>query len=298
MSRLKIPKNFINIIQDPLTNRTCKTITSHGLTNSIPIIKGIPQGETISPLLWTIFYDPLLSKLNQSKRKVHNLFNNLAFMNDLNLLSHNKDTLQNVLNTTSQFLTVNNISVNPQKTKLIIINSKQENKTIFLNDTPISPNKKNDPIRILGIYLTESSIISPNRNKIENDIITISNSFKYKFITGHTASYIYNKVLLPRIEYRLQTSFLIPNQLIRFQRKINSILKHKFSSEKTLPNKSFFNPYLYNIKPILDLQIEVLISNFQYKLSDHSISPFINLELISLQKTNCVPTSILQNPTP
>src|SRR5271154_5883629 len=101
MSRLKIPQNFINIIQDLLTNRTCKIITSQGLTNSIPIIKGIPQGETISPLLWTIFYDPLLTKLNQNKKKVHNLFNNLAFMDNLNLLSHNKDTLQNLLNTTS-----------------------------------------------------------------------------------------------------------------------------------------------------------------------------------------------------
>src|SRR5271170_4294232 len=217
MSRLKIPKNFINIIQNLLTYRTCKIITSHGNTNPIPIIKGISQGETISPLLWTIFYDPLLTKLNQTSKKTLNLINNLAFMDDLNLLSQDKYTLQKLLNITFQFLTLNNILINPQKTKLITINSKQTNKTILLNNTSIFPNHKNDPIKILGIFLSELSIILPNRNKIENDIISISNSFKYKLIIGYIASYIYNKVLLPRIEYRLQISFLTSNQLIRYQ---------------------------------------------------------------------------------
>ena len=143
MKRLKIPNTFIKIITDILTNKKCKIITTHSLTNNIPINKDIPQGETIFPLLWMIFYDPLLTKLNQTPKKVNNLINNLAFMNDLNLLSANKNTLQNLLNTTSQFLSINNISINPQKIKLISINSKENDKTIYLENIPITPIPKN-----------------------------------------------------------------------------------------------------------------------------------------------------------
>ena len=64
MKRLKIPNTFIKLILNILINREYKIITTYGLTDNIPIIKGIPQGETISSLLWTIFYDPLLTKLN------------------------------------------------------------------------------------------------------------------------------------------------------------------------------------------------------------------------------------------
>ena len=73
MNRLKIPQQFTNLIIDILTDRKCSIITSHGPTNNIAISKGIPQGETISPLLWTIFYDPLLTKLNESKKHIISL---------------------------------------------------------------------------------------------------------------------------------------------------------------------------------------------------------------------------------
>src|SRR5436305_15316757 len=57
-------------------------------------------------------------------------------------------------------------------------------------------------------------------------------------------------------------------------------------------------PNFFNIKTIQDHQKEVLISNLHYKLSDPSIQPFINLELKTLQETNCIPTCILQNSLP
>jgi hypothetical protein len=142
MSRIKIPKDFLDLTENILTDRSCQIITPYGLTDHIPISQGIPQGETISPLWWVIFYDPLLTKLHQSHDKPYNLINNLAFMDDINLLSPNKNTLQSLLNTTTQFLSFNNISVNSQKIKLIIINSKEKDKKITLNFTTILPNKK------------------------------------------------------------------------------------------------------------------------------------------------------------
>ena len=309
MERLKIPSDFIHLTQDILTNRSCQILTPHGPTNHIPIQDGIPQGETISPLWWIIFYDPLLTKLNKQKNKPYNLSNNLAYMDDLNLISTSQQNTQILLNITSQFLSINNIDINPKKTKLLTINPlKKTTLSITLNtyssnilqptsQSIITPNGKNDPIRILGIYLSENSILKPGRSKIQENISIVTQSLKSKYTTGPITSYIYNTVLLPRIEYHLQTTYLTNNQTISYQRIINSTLKHKYSIEKTLSNKWFYNPYFFNIKPISNLQQEVLISNLQYKLADPIINPYINLELSSIQKTNCIPTCIFTNPS-
>ena len=173
-------------------------------------------------------------------------------MDDINLLSPDKTTLQSLLNTTTQFLFFNNITVNPQKTKLITINTKNQNKNITLNSTIITPNNKNDPIRILSIFLSESSIIKPGRDQIKKDIITISTSLKQKYTTGPMSTYIYNKVLLSRIEYKLQTTFLTPHQTTKFQQLIDTTIKHKFSIERSLPKKCLYNSTFFNINTIQD----------------------------------------------
>src|SRR5271156_2923702 len=62
------------------------------------------------------------------------------------------------------------------------------------------------------------------------------------------------------------------------------------------PQKLYQKLYLFQIKPLSDLQSEVLISNLQYKLSDNFISPFLKQEISSIQKNNCIPTCIYINP--
>ena len=180
MSWLKIPPVFIQLTQNILTNWSCHIITPYGPTNSISILDGIPQDETISPLWWTIFYDPLLTKLSNQKNRPYNLANNLAFMDDLNLIAKNHYEIQNLLNITSQFLSINNITIHPKKTKLITINPNKTNvnNTIILNNfnsslthphsqSSITPLPKNKSIRILGIYLSKHSILKPGREKLK-----------------------------------------------------------------------------------------------------------------------------------
>src|SRR5438270_1782745 len=66
MTRLKIPLNFIDLVIDLFTNRRNYVLTDFGKTPDYEILVGIDQGEIISPLLWCIYYDPLLTKVQQS----------------------------------------------------------------------------------------------------------------------------------------------------------------------------------------------------------------------------------------
>jgi hypothetical protein len=68
--RIGIPLTGINLITELHSHRLARVITAHSLTPQIPINSGIEQGKTYSPLLWKIYYDPILYFI-QKKYKNH-----------------------------------------------------------------------------------------------------------------------------------------------------------------------------------------------------------------------------------
>src|SRR5256886_2112437 len=122
MQRLKIPEQFINIIKNSLKYRTNRVITDLGLTEEYNMKNGIDQGETMSPILWVIYYDPVFSKIKKQKgigyrmkhewKKDINLDNkskigieihNIAFMDDTTWLGKGKRELEEQLNIADSF---------------------------------------------------------------------------------------------------------------------------------------------------------------------------------------------------
>ena len=67
MQRLKISNQFINIVKNSLLNRTNRVITDLGLTDEYKMKNGIDQGETMSPILWVIYYDLVFSMIKKHK---------------------------------------------------------------------------------------------------------------------------------------------------------------------------------------------------------------------------------------
>ena len=63
MMRLRIPPPCCDFILNLFTSRTNQMITAAEITKPYEVLIGIDQGEVISPLLWTIYYDPLLCEI-------------------------------------------------------------------------------------------------------------------------------------------------------------------------------------------------------------------------------------------
>ena len=72
LQRLKIPDTFNSLITNLFTQRKNRVFTAVGTTSPYDVLIGIDQGEVISPLLWCIYYDPLLCKI-ESKHLGYNL---------------------------------------------------------------------------------------------------------------------------------------------------------------------------------------------------------------------------------
>src|SRR3989337_579449 len=68
LSRIKIPTPCIDLIINLFTNRRNAVFTADGLSDLYNVKIGIDQGEVISPLLWCIYFDPLLCEVDKLKK--------------------------------------------------------------------------------------------------------------------------------------------------------------------------------------------------------------------------------------
>ena len=146
MKRIKIPNKAINFIINLFKNRTLKAITEYGLTQEIIAGDGLDQGETISPLLWRIFYDPLLNKIQKDPQlgytmevKWHQDLNHTkeetiklrtaatAFMDDTTWIASSRSNMQKILEEAAIFYKANDSQINSKKSVLIAINAPKDN---------------------------------------------------------------------------------------------------------------------------------------------------------------------------
>ena len=82
------------------------------------------------------------------------------------------------------------------------------------------------------------------------------------------AIYIINSVLLPRLQYRLYSSFLSTNQLINITRIYTNIVKHKARLARSVPNSFLFNPDIYALKNLTQVQTTMLATTLLKNLNN------------------------------
>src|SRR2546429_5329108 len=129
MQRIKIPPGFIRLVINLFTDRYNSVITSYGQSIPYQTEIGIDQGESLSPLLWVIYIDPLLTVLNKeaslpyiidSDPSVPNVCpSTLAFMDDTTLISSSIEGLDHLLNIAQEFYNINNTKINFNKAEFI-----------------------------------------------------------------------------------------------------------------------------------------------------------------------------------
>lgn len=127
LERIKMPKKITQILTSLFSNRTNQVFTPTGLTDPFDMITGIDQGEIISPLLWIIYYDPLLTRIRNTNlgfrmeaRECLDLYENIyctksitfpgcAYMDDTGFIANNKLNLERILRIADSFYKLNDI---------------------------------------------------------------------------------------------------------------------------------------------------------------------------------------------
>ena len=160
MECIKLLSSFINILNFLLSNRFNCVITSYSTTSRYKVQDGIDQGETISPLLWKIYYDPLISRIHKehtgylstiplqlNHASVHTSI--MAYMDDSLWVASTRSELLQIVEKVESFYKFTGIRVNPTKS-VLATNSILIDKTIKLNNETITAVKKDELFKYLG----------------------------------------------------------------------------------------------------------------------------------------------------
>jgi hypothetical protein len=258
IDRIKIPNDFSSLILELFKDRKNEVITSYGKTAPYDVLTGIDQGEVISPVLWCIYYDLLLAEIDKQNLGytisctnksfvqdekyglVQHPVSVLAYMDDTQWVTDEKSKLEDMLYIADTFYRLNDIQINKEKSELMMRAKKKGQKyshiynekiLIKFGDEKIHIKAKHphEPLRILGVHFNIEHDAKYLLSKIKTEIDHLTNLIFKKKITDKHILYIFNQLIVPRVEYWSQVLVLTKKQteqlIIPFRRMFKNKLK-------------------------------------------------------------------------
>jgi ribonuclease HI len=315
--RLKIPHSFTQLILNLFRNRKNQIFTAVGITEPYDVLIGIDQGEIISPLLWVIYYDPLLTKIQQlnlgytlSHSFKQDLYNNetitlevnipqTAYMDDTTWLSNSKQNLEQILQVADSFNELNHIQVNKEKSRLLLSKSafKYVNQGLIditygqkcLSIKPLNPNES---MKILGVWFNMNKDRKFNIQLAKTEMQQFVRNIKYKRLTDKQMIYVYNSVIIPRIEYRTQLTHITNKELRNISSIFLTAFKHKINLSKTTPNSLLNIRQIYSYRDLTSVVFQSKISNFTQIIEEKGLlNDIINIRLRQIQNQELLTTN-------
>ena len=121
MKYYDIPNEVIDQIMDMYKDNEAKVFTPHGKTRKIRVTNGVKQGDTLSPLLFIMFINPLLTKLRESgkgyrftkNKNIH--IPNVTYSYNNTLITSTKQDMEELVKIVEKFCEDTGIRLNPSK---------------------------------------------------------------------------------------------------------------------------------------------------------------------------------------
>ena len=323
MDRLKIPQTFTKLILNLFNNRKNQVLTAVGTTDPYDVLIGIDQGEIISPILWCIYYDPLLCEIknrhlgyNIIEKYKNNVYDriyeeqkfqlsSMAYMDDTQWITENKEKLEEILKIADSFYLLNDIQVNKEKSELLLrkkINKTKKEKYDYnrkiqlkFGETTIDikPKHPDESTRILGVWFNLSNKKDFVLQQAKYEVQNLSKMLFKKRVTDKHLLYIYNRLIIPRIEYWSQTTVLTKQECANIEKPFRRVFKNKLRLASTIPN-AIFNNYIYPYRSIYEVQCQAKITNFLIQINDTSqLGDLTHLRLRNLQNKEWLENSLL-----
>ncbi|CAB4438210.1 unnamed protein product [Rhizophagus irregularis] len=141
-----------------------------------------------------------------------------------------------------------------------------------------------EPMRILGVYFNIEHDGNYLMFKIKNEIDHLVNLMYKKKITDKHILYIFNRIIVPRVEYWSQVMALSKTQTEALIIPFRRMFKNKLKFARSAPNAILDNPYIYGYRDFYDNQLQAKITDFCIQLNDNGLlGKITEIRLKSLQ---------------
>src|SRR5260364_346878 len=261
LNRIHVPLQLRELLINIFSDRKNQVITSIEKTQQYEVLNGINQGEMLSPILWRIYYDPLIHRIAtqikgyqmttqipyQPTTLTHNT-SVIAFMDDTAWVASNKQEMEAITKLATSFYEMANIRVNPEKSILINNSDDTQNSSLKFQDQTINNIDRNEPFRYLGVWFSRGKSNTSIHNKILQEDKSAIKRLRMAKITAKQAIYIINSVIISRFSYRIQNTYLPPSKLKQLDSQLSNVVKHKAQLARGVPSSTLYHPHIYGLK--------------------------------------------------
>ena len=160
---------MLHLLQSIYQNAKSRVYANNSFSEPFLQSKGVRQGCNLSPLLFSLYMNDLQSYLNCNLSGSCKLNNHkirlLMFADDIVLLTDSAEGLQNSINRLVEFCNGWDLSINIEKTKVLIFNKPTCSTQFVIYDSPLEQVRE---YKYLGIMLSEKSIFKSTSKLLAN----------------------------------------------------------------------------------------------------------------------------------
>ena len=188
LDKRKIPVQIRRLLLDMYTRQNMKTIWNGSCSERFNVKNGVKQGGILSPILFCLYIDELLNRINESGLGCHIghlSYAGLGYADDVTISTPSVCALQSILNICEEFADEYNVLFNCKKTVCMRVGSggTEPNRPVTLNGIKLSWHKK---VKHLGNIVTHDLKDDEDITYKRGVFISQVNKLKCKFCTIHS----------------------------------------------------------------------------------------------------------------
>jgi hypothetical protein len=244
MRRFRVHKILRQYIMSTFTSTTTIKV-GEGQTRPLKILRGVRQGDPLSPLLFNMVMDELLESLN-SNFSGGSLPNGakcaaMAFADDIIMLSDHEVEVPLMLRTVEEFLRERGMSVNPAKCRTLVTGvvagrtvPRTKRSTYKINNSPIPVVTIADTFKYLGHGFGYSGVGKPS---LRNLTVWLENLGRAPLKPDQKLTMVKTYVI-PRLLYGFQNPKVTTKALREADRLIRKFIKTSLHLNVHTPDAS------------------------------------------------------------
>jgi hypothetical protein len=249
----KVDSMFIEVINSLYHNTKAVIGNSDGVSRFFSIRSGVRQGDPLSPLLFILFINPLLSKLLR-ENKGYVLRNSkeripiLAFADDTVLIAKNRAEMESIIQTTLQYFEVFAIEVNPSKSAYTYRSKNHIFDNIKLKEQHPKFLNTNQSYKYLGVHINLNLNWDKHCKYLDSKLENIFINIKQNNLPSELVVLIANKLLNPLLTYTSQILLYPEKWIKKWNSNFTTTVKHSIGVRKSAKGNKLLVNNLFNLK--------------------------------------------------
>lgn len=290
LRRLGIPEGLISFYDNLMRNRTLRINTKFGMSNGFTPERGIPQGGCESPLIFIISYDVGLTVIQNTNPglnmfieipKSATSFQNLnetilscnlkhtSYVDDLCIFGDHILQLQTQVDTIHEFNCLVGFRTNPSKSKLVVLNAKQ-NYSLKIGDDTIEMSPEHEQQRLLGLYFDSTTLLKRSEQKALKIVKDACRTLKPQIMSPARLKYILERVIYSAAGYLCYFSFPNEHTILQINRSVRTCIRKSIRVSKDFPSAILHSKYFGNLLDFESIALQVSIGELLVQLQPKS----------------------------